>query len=68
MVMDLPSKMAWIWMKQWQLMQLCLNTDRIKCFRIGSFLPLDEAVASRAVFAIVSGSDGRAAGNAFGAS
>ena len=36
------------------------------------FLPLDEAIASRAVFVIVSGSggrtDGRADGNAFGAS
>ena len=27
-----------------------------------SFLPLDEAIASRAVFVIVSGSDGRADG------
>ena len=32
------------------------------------FLPLDEAVATRAVFVIVSGSDGRTGGNAFGAS
>ena len=32
------------------------------------FLPLDEAIASRAVFVIVSGSDGRTDGNAFGAS
>ena len=31
-------------------------------------LPLDEAVASRAVFVIVSGSDVRAGANAFGAS
>ena len=31
-----------------------------------SFLPLDEAVASRAVFAIVSGSDGRADGRTAG--
>ena len=33
-----------------------------------SFLPLDEAIASRAVLVIVSGSDGRADENAFGAS
>ena len=33
-----------------------------------SFLPLDEAIASRAIFVIVSESDGRADGNAFGAS
>ena len=36
--------------------------------KLDSFLPLDEAIASRAVFVIVSGSDGRADGNAFGAS
>ena len=34
----------------------------------GRFLPIDEAVASEAVIFIVSGSDGRAGGNAFGAS
>ena len=33
-----------------------------------TFLPLDEAIASRAVFVIVSGSDGQAGGNAFGTS
>ena len=33
-----------------------------------SILPLDEAIASRAVFVIVSGSDGRTDGKAFGAS
>ena len=32
------------------------------------FLPLDEAIASRAVFVIVSGSDERTDGNAVGAS
>ena len=32
------------------------------------FLPLDEAIASRAVFVMVSGLDGRAGGNAFGTS
>ena len=32
------------------------------------FLPLDEAVASRMVFVIVSKSDGRTGGHAFGAS
>ena len=32
------------------------------------FLQVDQAVASRAVFVIVSGSDGRADGNAFAAS
>ena len=31
-------------------------------------LPLDEAVASRAVFVIISGSDGQVDGNAFAAS
>ena len=36
--------------------------------RFIQFLPLDEAIASRAVFVIVSGSDGRTDGNAFGAS
>ena len=33
-----------------------------------TFLPLDEAIASRALFVIVSGSDGRTDANAFGAS
>ena len=33
-----------------------------------TFLPLDQAIASKRVFVIVSGSDGRAGGNAFGAS
>ena len=32
------------------------------------FLPLNEALASRAVFVIVSGSDGQVDGNTFGAS
>ena len=31
------------------------------------FLPLDEAATSRVVFVIISGSDGRAGANAFGA-
>ena len=39
---------------------------------ITAFLPVDEAIASRVVFVIVSGSDGRAdgltGGNAFGPS
>ena len=37
-------------------------------FSLKLFLPLDKAIASRAVFVIVSGSDGRAGGNAFRAS
>ena len=32
---------------------------------IDVFLPLDEAIASRALFVVVSGSDGRVGGNAF---
>ena len=35
--------------------------------RQSTFLPLDEAIVSRVVFVIVSGSDGRAGGNGFGA-
>ena len=40
----------------------------LRIFPEDIFLPLDEAVASRAIFVIVSGLDGRAGGNAFGAS
>ena len=66
-----------------QLIVVCaLNIDHFSfVLLLGSFtiklktvhsddmlLPLYEAIASRAVFVIVSGSDGRTGGNAFGAS
>ena len=45
------------------------NANSIRDYTLINLLPPDEAVASRAVFVIVSGSDGRtAAGNAFGVS
>ena len=47
-----------------------LNFAEVYNFRKGdstaSFLPLDKAIASRVVFVIVLGSDGRTDGNAFG--
>ena len=43
------------------------NTSGTVVRQLVSFFPLDEAIASRAVFVIVSWSDGRADGNAFGA-
>ena len=44
-----------------------LQTTDIKVIFL-YFLPLDEAIASRTVFVIVSGSDGREDGNALEAS
>ena len=44
------------------------RNNEIHCVYYVQFLLLDEAVASRAVFVIVSGSDGLTDGNAFAAS
>ena len=47
------------------MFRLPLNRDFASVFfHCFKFLPLDEAIASRAIFVIVSGSDGRADGEA----
>ena len=45
---------------------MCMSGNTL--LRVFGILPLDEAIASRAVFVAVSELDGQAGGNAFGAS